>query len=61
MKRQDEAVRHDWMEADVPNGFETQPVPEETGRSAAFDIEFAVVGGKRRRPLAPIRIRGRRR
>lgn len=61
MTRQDGAVRHEWTEAEVPKGFETQPVPEETGRSVAFEIEFGVMGGKRRRPVPPGRTRGRRR
>jgi hypothetical protein len=63
MKEQDWAIRENpgqaWeFEMEL---VEPQFVPEETARSGTFDVEYSVLGGKRRRPPGPVSRRDRRR
>lgn len=72
MQKQNEgAVREDWAIQIMQDAAEAldlsdleviEPyVPEDCARSGAFDVEYAVIGGKRRTPPVPVRMRGRRR
>jgi hypothetical protein len=70
-KQNDGAVREDWAFQIVQDAAEaldlsdqdmSEPyVSEDCACSGAFDVDYAAIGGKRRTPPAPVRIRGRRR
>lgn len=61
MKQQDWPVREDPDQGGEMALVEPPFVPEEAPRSGAFDVEYSVLGGKRRRPPAPPCRRDRRR
>ncbi|PJN94180.1 hypothetical protein CNY89_16035 [Amaricoccus sp. HAR-UPW-R2A-40] len=70
-KQNEDAVREDWavqimqdaaLALDLSDQDMSEPyVPEDCTRSGAFDVEYAVIGGKRRTPPVPVRMRRRRR
>lgn len=70
-KQNERAVREDWAVQIMQDAAEaldlsdqdiSEPyVPEDCAPSGAFDVEYSAIGGKRRTPPVPVRMRGRRR